>query len=81
MRLIIHQEAESTQDLAREWAIRGEPEGLAIMALNQTKGRGNIGPFMGVSPREKPGPVYDLAATPCSRRSAAPGTDGLNRCS
>ena len=43
MRLIIHQEAESTQDLARELAIRGEPEGLAIMALNQTKGRGTSG--------------------------------------
>ncbi len=43
MRLIIHQEAESTQDLARECAIRGEPEGLAIMALSQTKGRGTSG--------------------------------------
>jgi BirA family transcriptional regulator, biotin operon repressor / biotin---[acetyl-CoA-carboxylase] ligase len=43
MRLIIHQEAESTQDLARELAIRGEPEGLAVMALNQTKGRGTAG--------------------------------------
>jgi BirA family biotin operon repressor/biotin-[acetyl-CoA-carboxylase] ligase len=43
MRLIICQEAESTQDLAREWAVRGEPEILAIMALNQTKGRGMAG--------------------------------------
>ncbi|MGO9569196.1 MAG: biotin--[acetyl-CoA-carboxylase] ligase [Desulfomonilaceae bacterium] len=43
MRLIVHQEAESTQDLAKEWAKRGEPEGLAIMALNQTKGRGTSG--------------------------------------
>ncbi len=43
MRLIVHQEAESTQDLARELAKRGEPEGLAIMALNQTGGRGASG--------------------------------------
>lgn len=43
MRLVIHQEAESTQDLARELAVRGEPEGLVIMALNQTKGRGMAG--------------------------------------
>jgi BirA family transcriptional regulator, biotin operon repressor / biotin---[acetyl-CoA-carboxylase] ligase len=43
MRLIIQEEAESTQDLAREWAVRGEPEGLAVMALNQTKGRGMAG--------------------------------------
>jgi hypothetical protein len=40
MRLIIHQEAESTQDLAREWAIRGEPEGLAS-GIEPNKGRGH----------------------------------------
>lgn len=43
MRLVVYQETESTQDLAREWALRGEPEGLAVMALNQTKGRGTAG--------------------------------------
>jgi len=43
MRLVIQEEAESTQDLAKECAVRGEPEGLAIMALSQTKGRGAAG--------------------------------------
>ncbi|MBI4963955.1 MAG: biotin--[acetyl-CoA-carboxylase] ligase [Desulfomonile tiedjei] len=42
-RLTIYQEAESTQDLAREMAVRGEPDGTAIMALNQTLGRGRAG--------------------------------------
>jgi BirA family biotin operon repressor/biotin-[acetyl-CoA-carboxylase] ligase len=41
--LIIHEQAESTQDLAREMALRGEPEGTALMALNQTRGRGRLG--------------------------------------
>jgi len=39
-RLIIVQKAESTQDLAREMALSGEPEGVAVMALEQTGGRG-----------------------------------------
>ncbi len=43
LRLIIHQEARSTQDLARDLAGRGEPEGLAVMALRQTHGRGRLG--------------------------------------
>lgn len=36
-------EAGSTQDLATELALHGEPEGTAVMALNQTKGRGRSG--------------------------------------
>lgn len=52
MRLIVHQEAESTQDLAKELAKRGEPEGLAVMALNQTGGRGASG-HLWVSPPGK----------------------------
>jgi len=42
-RLIIYQEAESTQDIAKVMALSGEPEGLAVMALNQTQGRGRSG--------------------------------------
>jgi BirA family biotin operon repressor/biotin-[acetyl-CoA-carboxylase] ligase len=42
-RLIIVEEAESTQDLAWEMALRGEPEGTAVMALRQTRGRGRAG--------------------------------------
>ncbi len=42
-RLIIHREAESTQDLAKAMALSGEPEGTAVMALNQTRGRGRAG--------------------------------------
>jgi BirA family transcriptional regulator, biotin operon repressor / biotin---[acetyl-CoA-carboxylase] ligase len=42
-RLNIHQEVESTQDLAKEMALLGEPEGLAIMAFKQTGGRGRSG--------------------------------------
>ncbi len=42
-RLIIHQEAESTQDIAKQMAISGEAEGLAVMALKQTGGRGRSG--------------------------------------
>lgn len=42
-RLIIVQEAESTQDLAREMALCGEPDGTAVMALKQTRGRGRAG--------------------------------------
>lgn len=42
-RLIIVQEADSTQDLARDMARRGGPEGTAVMAIRQTKGRGRAG--------------------------------------
>lgn len=42
-RLIILEEAESTQDIAREMAGLGEPEGTAVMAVRQTKGRGRTG--------------------------------------
>ncbi|MEJ2719024.1 MAG: biotin--[acetyl-CoA-carboxylase] ligase [Deltaproteobacteria bacterium] len=42
-RLIIVEEAESTQDLARDMAEQGESDGLAIMALHQTRGRGRLG--------------------------------------
>ncbi len=42
-RLVIHNEAESTQDLAKAMALSGEPEGTAVMALNQTRGRGRMG--------------------------------------
>ncbi len=43
MRLVIHKQVASTQELAKDLAVRGEPEGLAIMALEQTKGRGRSG--------------------------------------
>ncbi len=52
MRLVIHKQVASTQDLAKDLAVRGEPEGLAIMALAQTKGRGRSG-HVWVSPPEK----------------------------
>lgn len=42
-RLIIHQEAESTQDLVKAMALGGEPEGVGVMALKQTRGRGRSG--------------------------------------
>jgi len=50
IRFEIIEEAVSTQDLVREAAGRGEPEGLAIMALNQTRGRGRYGRSW-ISPR------------------------------
>jgi BirA family transcriptional regulator, biotin operon repressor / biotin---[acetyl-CoA-carboxylase] ligase len=50
--LIVLDEAESTQDAAREMALRGEPEGSAVMALQQTRGRGRQGNTW-VSPPEK----------------------------
>ena len=42
-RLDVHEQVESTQDLARVMALDGEPEGVAVMALRQTKGRGRTG--------------------------------------
>ena len=51
-RLIIHQEAESTQDLVKAMALAGEPEGVAVMALKQTSGRGRSG-HTWISPASK----------------------------
>jgi len=42
-RLIIYPEVTSTQDVARGLALDGEPEGTAVMAINQTGGRGRSG--------------------------------------
>ncbi|MBI5252014.1 MAG: biotin--[acetyl-CoA-carboxylase] ligase [Desulfomonile tiedjei] len=42
-KLVIHKSVGSTQDLARELAQQGEPEGAAVMALEQTSGRGRAG--------------------------------------
>lgn len=42
-RLIIHDRVGSTQDVAKKLAVAGEPEGVAIMALQQTTGRGRKG--------------------------------------
>lgn len=42
-RLIIHEQLESTQTLARDLALKGEPEGAAVMAMEQTGGRGRSG--------------------------------------
>jgi BirA family biotin operon repressor/biotin-[acetyl-CoA-carboxylase] ligase len=40
-RLIILDKVDSTQNRLREMAARGEPEGAALMAIEQTKGRGS----------------------------------------
>ena len=42
-RLAIHASLPSTSDFCRERAAAGEPEGLAVLALRQTKGRGSRG--------------------------------------
>ncbi len=42
-RLDIHETLGSTSDLCRERAEAGEPEGLAVLALRQTSGRGTHG--------------------------------------
>ncbi len=42
-RLIVVEEVGSTQDLARDMAMAGEPDGTAVMALRQTRGRGRLG--------------------------------------
>jgi BirA family transcriptional regulator, biotin operon repressor / biotin---[acetyl-CoA-carboxylase] ligase len=65
-RLIIYQEAESTQDLAREMALRGEASGSAVMALNQTSGRGRAG-HSWISP-----PGKNLALSAIFRPRVAP---------
>lgn len=51
-RLVVLQETDSTQDSAREMAKRGEPEGTAVMAIRQSKGRGRLG-HAWVSPEGK----------------------------
>lgn len=51
-RLVIYPEVESTQDTARQLALAGEPEGTAVMALKQTRGRGRSG-HSWVSPEAK----------------------------
>jgi BirA family transcriptional regulator, biotin operon repressor / biotin---[acetyl-CoA-carboxylase] ligase len=51
-RLVVHEELRSTQDLVRNLALAGEPEGLAAVALRQTAGRGRMGREW-VSPPEK----------------------------
>ena len=51
-KLIVHKVLPSTQDLVRELALHGEPEGVAVMALEQTAGRGRAG-HSWVSPPEK----------------------------
>lgn len=43
MRLIVLEEVESTQDIARGYALEGAPEGTAVLALRQVKGRGRSG--------------------------------------
>jgi BirA family biotin operon repressor/biotin-[acetyl-CoA-carboxylase] ligase len=42
-RLTVHEELPSTQDLVLAAATAGEPEGLAVLALAQTAGRGTQG--------------------------------------
>lgn len=42
-RLAVHQELASTTTLLAERAAAGEPEGLAVLALRQTAGRGRAG--------------------------------------
>jgi BirA family biotin operon repressor/biotin-[acetyl-CoA-carboxylase] ligase len=42
-RLIVLDEVESTQDVAKRMALAGEPEGVAVMALSQSRGRGRLG--------------------------------------
>ncbi len=70
-RLIVYAEAESTQDLAKELALNGEPEGTAVMAFKQTKGRGRSG-HSWVSP-----PGKNLALSQILRPRLAPSEAGL----
>ncbi|MEW6533927.1 MAG: biotin--[acetyl-CoA-carboxylase] ligase [Thermodesulfobacteriota bacterium] len=42
-KLIVYEEASSTQDIARKLALEGDPGPVAVMALNQTAGRGRSG--------------------------------------
>jgi BirA family transcriptional regulator, biotin operon repressor / biotin---[acetyl-CoA-carboxylase] ligase len=70
-RLIIYPEAGSTQDVAKELALRGEPEGTAVMAVKQTKGRGRSG-HSWVSP-----PGKNLALSLILRPRIDPARAGL----
>ncbi len=42
-KLIIRDKVSSTQDFARELVLKGEPEGTAVLAMEQDKGRGRLG--------------------------------------
>jgi BirA family transcriptional regulator, biotin operon repressor / biotin---[acetyl-CoA-carboxylase] ligase len=65
-RLDVHEQVESTQDLARSLALDGEPERVAVMALQQTRGRGRTG-HTWVSP-----PGRNLALSLILRPNLAP---------
>lgn len=65
-KLIVHKVVASTQDAARELARQGEPEGVAVMALEQTAGRGRSG-HSWVSP-----PGKNLAISVLFRPKLAP---------
>lgn len=69
--LIICREVGSTQDLAREMALSGEPEGTAVMALTQTHGRGRMGRSW-ISP-----PGRNLALSVILRPTLAPSEAAL----
>lgn len=71
IRFIVMDEATSTQDVVREAAARGEPEGLAVMALHQTRGRGRFGRSW-ISPRES-----NLALSLLLRPPLEPGDAAL----
>ncbi len=70
-RLIIVEEAPSTQDIAYEMALRGATEGVAVMALRQTSGRGRLGRLWS-SPAGK-----NLALSLILRPSCDPGSAPL----
>jgi BirA family transcriptional regulator, biotin operon repressor / biotin---[acetyl-CoA-carboxylase] ligase len=70
-RLIIYPEAGSTQDVAKELALQGEPEGTAVMAVKQTEGRGRSG-HSWVSP-----PGKNLALSLILRPRIEPAKAGL----
>lgn len=69
--LIVLSETESTQDVARAMAASGAPEGTAIMALSQTKGRGRLG-HTWISP-----PGKNVAMSLILRPRMAPGESVL----
>jgi BirA family biotin operon repressor/biotin-[acetyl-CoA-carboxylase] ligase len=56
---------DSTNDLAKELAVQGAPEGTVVVAETQTRGRGRLG-REGIRPRESnstsPGVAPDVAA-------------------
>ncbi len=61
--------ADSTQDLVRRAAQAGEPEGYAVQALQQTKGRGRHG-------NEWDSPIGNLYLSALLRPSSPPGDIG-----